>query len=381
MLLKIPFCRVVNHLKSFRYGFIEKMGDTLATRVKQIINLDRSLLVLDAPASPQSLAPTCRAILDTPGLEKDFSSVIVPAKVLGKELLGASLRQYFIGVDAHDGFTSIESYDSSPLLRGEVLTGGYEKLDHRILYYADQGVSFVRWPLQLRIENKNRNREKMPTEGCLSENVWRAVLCARLAQEHELIPLLDVDILSQGDHLLKETYEVTSRVYDRLFESLARADVSLPGMILGVRPLLPGEECIRGKKYSALDIARATFTCLKEHVPATLGATIFMCNSTDKLPDDPTQKSHEHSPMFGRYTALSALSSLDAPQYVRQDTFEVLPRPFGFSYPVTLSASRMDVDDLVYSPDLMLKDCRKAHMLLEHYRKARDNKGLFGPGE
>jgi fructose-bisphosphate aldolase class I len=130
------------------------------------------------------------------------------------------------------------------------------------------GARFAKWRAVIAIG------DGIPSQGCIEANAQALARYAALCQEAELVPVVEPEVLMDGDHALERCYEVTEKVLREVFCQLYTQRVMLEGMILKPNMVLPGSAC---PKQEALDeVADATVNCLLRAVPAAVPAIAFL---------------------------------------------------------------------------------------------------------
>ena len=115
------------------------------------------------------------------------------------------------------------------LIEGETVTEGLDGLRERLKEYVQLGASFIKWRAVISITDKT------PTEYAIQANADALARYAALCQENSLVPIVEPEILMDGDkskHTIQECYEVTSKTLDIVFDKLTKASVDLKGIIL-----------------------------------------------------------------------------------------------------------------------------------------------------
>jgi fructose-bisphosphate aldolase class I len=130
------------------------------------------------------------------------------------------------------------------------------------------GARFAKWRAVIAIG------DGIPSQGCIEANAQALARYAALCQEADLVPVVEPEVLMDGDHTLERCFEVTEKVLREVFCQLYTQRVMLEGMILKPNMVLPGSTC---PKQKALDeVADATVNCLLRAVPAAVPAIAFL---------------------------------------------------------------------------------------------------------
>ena len=119
---------------------------------------------------------------------------------------------------------------------------------------------------------------------------------AALCQELDIVPIIEPEVLIDGNHDLDKCYEVTAKNFDLLFDELWELRVFIPGVILKTSMVLPGKDA--AEKASPEKVAEATLRCLREHVPAGIGGIVFLSGGqTDEDATANLSAMHQGAPL------------------------------------------------------------------------------------
>lgn len=152
---------------------------------------------------------------------------------------------------------------------GEKVTEGLDGLRERFAEYASMGVGFAKWRAVYTIIG-----DQAPTVACHKANAHGMARYAALAQEAGIVPIVEPEVLLDGDHSIERCYEVTAEALDTLFAALKNQDVLMEGVILKASMVLSGKDA--PDRADVQTVAEQTVKCLKEHVPANLGGVVFL---------------------------------------------------------------------------------------------------------
>jgi fructose-bisphosphate aldolase class I len=151
---------------------------------------------------------------------------------------------------------------------GEKITEGLDGLRARFAEYSKFGARFAKWRAVITIG------ESIPSRGCIEANAHALARYAALCQEAGLVPVVEPEVLMDGEHTLERCCEVTEEVLRTVFNQLCTQRVTLEGMLLKPNMVLPGLTC---PKQEAVDeVAGATVRCLLRAVPAAVPGIAFL---------------------------------------------------------------------------------------------------------
>jgi len=150
----------------------------------------------------------------------------------------------------------------------EVVTEGLDGLRDRFAEYVALGARFAKWRAVIRIG------EGRPSRACLDSHAHALARYAALAQEADLTPIVEPEVLMDGDHSLERCAEVTAEVLRVVYDHLARHGVVLEGSLLKPNMVLPGSG--RAEVVADDAVAGATLSVLRRTVPAAVPGIVFL---------------------------------------------------------------------------------------------------------
>lgn len=151
---------------------------------------------------------------------------------------------------------------------GELVTEGLDGLRERLAEYAKLGAKFAKWRAVITIG------EDTPSGTCIEANSHALARYAALCQEAGIVPMVEPEVLMDGDHDLDVCYEVTEATLRSLFGALYEQNVLLEGTILKASMVVSGKDCEDQAEVD--EVADATIRCLKAAVPASLPGIVFL---------------------------------------------------------------------------------------------------------
>jgi fructose-bisphosphate aldolase class I len=151
---------------------------------------------------------------------------------------------------------------------GELVTAGLDKLPDRLPKYYDQGARFAKWRAVIDIG------QGIPTYACIVTNAHALARYAALCQVHQIVPIVEPEVLMDGDHDIDRCYEVTEFVLKETFQQLYDQRVKLEGMVLKPNMAIAGK---KSKKQAGVEeVAEKTVKLLKACVPAAVPGIAFL---------------------------------------------------------------------------------------------------------
>ena len=154
------------------------------------------------------------------------------------------------------------------LAEGETVTEGLDGLRERLNEYRELGARFAKWRAVITIG------KDIPSEYCIWTNAHALARYAALCQEASIVPIVEPEVLMDGDHTIERSFEVTSRTLHAVFTELRDQRVQPEGILLKPNMVLPGYEC--SQQASDEEIAHETVRCFLRHVPAAVPGIVFL---------------------------------------------------------------------------------------------------------
>ena len=240
--------------------------------------------------------PTCGKRFDTIGVEniesnrRDYREMLFRASGLKDNIGGVILFDETLRQNAKDGTPLIDIMNAAGALPGikvdkglipisdgsdEVITQGLDGLNDRLEEYAAIGAKFTKWRAVIKIGNDT------PTDQCIDGNADALAEYAKLAQNNGLVPIVEPEILMDGDHTIDQSFNASSRALASLFNSLKAKGVNLKGVLLKPSMVTPGSEATL--KASVEDVANMTLKSLKENVPAEVPGITFLSGGQTEI--------------------------------------------------------------------------------------------------
>jgi fructose-bisphosphate aldolase class I len=208
-------------------------------------------------------------LLTTPGIEKYISGVILFEETCkqgtkaGKNFVELLKERGIIpGIKLDKGLADIPNHP------GEQATLGLDDLAKRAKAFYEQGCRFAKW------RNVIKVTDKLPTETAIKEVAWTLARYAAICQENGLVPIVEPEVLPDGDHEISRTQEVTEKVVAACYKALNDQNVFLEGTLLKPNMVCPGSG--NPKKASPIEVARATVTALSRTVPPAVPGINFL---------------------------------------------------------------------------------------------------------
>ena len=186
---------------------------------------------------------------------------------------GTPLVKLIEQAGAIPGIKVDEGTQALPNCPGELVTVGLDKLAERLKKYYDRGARFAKWRAVIDIGSGAGSRG-IPTMTAIRVNAHALARYAALCQAAQIVPIVEPEVLMDGDHDIDRCYEVTQRVLNRTFQELRVQRVALEGMILKPNMAISGKKC--PKQAPVQEVAEKTIRRLKSCVPAAVPGIAFL---------------------------------------------------------------------------------------------------------
>lgn len=255
----------------------------LIATARALVDNDKGLLAMDESN------PTCNkrfgriGIPQTEEARRAYRELLVTTPGLNECISGAILYDETIRQQKQDGTPLVKVITDAGIIPGikvdigakdmaghpgEKITEGLDGLRDRLTEYAQMGARFAKWRAVIAVG------AGIPSRGCIEANAQALARYAALCQEAGLVPVVEPEVLMDGEHTLARCCEVTQEVLRTVFNQLYTQRVALEGMILKPNMVLAGLDCSR--QDSVEEVADATVMCLLRAVPAAVPVIAFL---------------------------------------------------------------------------------------------------------
>lgn len=216
-------------------------------------------------------------LFTTEGIEKHVSGVILFEETLlqktNKDAGGELFPEYLTKKGIVPGIKVDLGTHDQPFTYGEKITQGLDGLDERCRRYYEQGARFAKWRAVLQIQSDSKD-PRSPSDLNIECNAHALASYAAVAQNAGLVPIVEPEILMDGDHSIEECAQATERVLCELYGELRHHGVMLEGTILKPNMVLGGTRS--GKSCTVEEIATMTVRCMQRTVPCAVPAILFL---------------------------------------------------------------------------------------------------------
>ncbi len=165
---------------------------------------------------------------------------------------------------------------TTPLAKapGELVTDGLDGLRARLVEYRELGARFAKWRGVIDIG------DGIPSQYCIDVNAHALARYAALCQEEGIVPIVEPEVLMDGDHSIERCSDVTTATLLTVFDALIDQRVELDGMLLKPNMVIPGKKS-KGGRATPEQVASATVACFREVVPAAVSGILFLSGGQD----------------------------------------------------------------------------------------------------
>lgn len=221
-----------------------------------------------------------RAMLfTTNGIEQFISGVIMFDETIRQYTNGRSSVEILSKKGVIPGIKVDKGTIAMPGFPGEKITAGLDGLRDRLNEYRNMGAKFTKWRAVIAIGNN------IPTEACIDANAFGLAMYAALSQDAGLVPVVEPEVLMDGDHDAARCEEVTTDTLARVFDALREYRVLFEGMLLKPNMVLSGKQSPR--QASPQEVADRTLRALRYAIPAAVPGIVFL--SGGQTPEQATQ--------------------------------------------------------------------------------------------
>jgi fructose-bisphosphate aldolase, class I len=202
-------------------------------------------------------------------MSKCISGVILYDETIWQKAKdGTPLVKLIEQAGAIPGIKVDEGTQALPACPGELITAGLDKLAGRLAGYYKQGARFAKWRAVIDIG------KDIPSMTAIRVNAHALARYAALCQAAQIVPIVEPEVLMDGDHDIDRCYDVTQRVLNKVFQELRVQRVALEGMILKPNMAISGKKC--PKRAAVEEVAEKTVRLLKTCVPAIVPGIAFL---------------------------------------------------------------------------------------------------------
>jgi len=208
-------------------------------------------------------------LFTTPGIEKYISGVILFDETIRQQSLGGvAFPKLLEDKGIIPGIKVDAGAKDLPAHPGELVTEGLDNLRGRLADYFSLGARFAKWRAVITIGRD------MPSWGCVEANAHALARYSALCQEANIVPIIEPEVLIDGEHTIERCFEVTEATLRATFQACYSQRVSAEHLILKASMVISGKGC--PVQASEAQVAEMTVTALRRSVPAALPGVVFL---------------------------------------------------------------------------------------------------------
>jgi fructose-bisphosphate aldolase, class I len=257
-----------SELESIAHDLVAK-GKGLLAADESFPTIQKRFAALNIDATEENRRAYRDMLFTTQGIEEFISGVIMFDETIRQK---AKNGLPFVDVLKRNGIIPGIKTDKGtiamPGFPEEKITAGLDGLSERLKEYRGMGARFTKWRAVITISKGN------PSRACITANAHALALYAALAQEAGLVPVVEPEVLMDGDHDIVRCEEATHATLTMVFDALREYRVLLEGILLKPNMILSGKQS--PTQASVAQVAEATIRCLKQTVPAAVPGIVFL---------------------------------------------------------------------------------------------------------
>jgi fructose-bisphosphate aldolase class I len=258
-------------------------GQRLIDTARTLVAGGKGLLAMDESTGTCNKRFASAGIPQTEEARRAYRELIVTTPGLGCSISGAILYDETIRQKTKDGRPFVKVLVDAGIIPGikvdlgakdlaghpgEKITEGLDGLRERLTEYCQMGARFAKWRAVIALGSG------LPSRGCIEANAHALARYAALCQEAGLVPIVEPEVVMDGEHSLEQCRAVTAGALHNVFGQIYTQGVMLEGMILKPNMVLPGLTC--PDQSSVDEVAESTVRCLQHVVPAAVPGIAFL---------------------------------------------------------------------------------------------------------
>lgn len=270
---------------------LQQIAARMVAKGKGILAADESnptagkrLASINVESTKDSRRQYREIFLGTAGIENYLSGVILYDETIRQNMsVGISFVEHLKDIGVIPGIKVDMGTQDLPNFPGEKYTQGLDGLSDRLKEYHAMGARFAKWRSVLTVSSPKAS------EAAIHTNAHGMCLYASICQEIGIVPIVEPEVLIDGEHTIEESYEVTKKTLEILFGMLKYFKVDLSGLILKSSMVISGKS--NANRASAKTVGEMTYKCLLETVPAEVPGVVFL--SGGQTPEEATENLYE----------------------------------------------------------------------------------------
>jgi fructose-bisphosphate aldolase class I len=266
--------------------------DALNAIATAMVSDNRGLLAADESSGTIKKRFDAIGVESTEDNRRDYREFLFRSDDIGSYISGTILFDETIRQKAKDGTPLVDILNAANVIPGikvdagakelpgspgEKITEGLDGLPARMAEYYDIGARFAKWRAVITIDAAKHH----PSDYCIEANAAALARYARICQEAGIVPIVEPEVLMDGDHSIDLCEWVTERTLRSVFAALETHGVALEGMILKPNMVISGKDC--ADQASAHEVARRTVASLRRCVPAAVPGIMFLSGGQSEV--------------------------------------------------------------------------------------------------
>jgi len=258
--------------------------DTLKATAEAMTGKGRGILAMDESHGTCNKRFEALSIPTTQEMRREYRTMLVTAPGIGNHFGGAILFDETLRDKTTAGKSFVDTLNAQGIVPGikvdagakplalqadgETVTEGLDGLSERMAEYHKLGARFAKWRAVYRIG------EYMPSQSAVSTNAHALARYAAICQAHDIVPIVEPEVLINGDHSIDESFEKTQYVQKAVFAALAEQGVALEGIVLKPSMVISGDTA--KNRAGVEEVAQKTVQCLLSTVPSAVPGIAFL---------------------------------------------------------------------------------------------------------
>jgi len=256
---------------------LESTAEALVTEGKGILAADESLGTIGKRFNAVGIESTEESrrayremLFITPGIGEFLSGVILFDETIRQKASdGTPLPEVLVEQGIIPGIKVDKGAKEMAFAPGEKVTEGLDGLRERLAEYKEMGARFAKWRAVITIVGQS-----LPTRRCIDANALTLARYAALCQEANIVPIVEPEVLIDGNHTIERCFEVTEETLRSTFNALYELRVHPKELLLKPNMVISGKEA--PEQAGVEDVARYTVECLLRSVPAAVPGIVFL---------------------------------------------------------------------------------------------------------
>ena len=257
--------------------------ETLESTAREMVSAGRGILAMDESTGTCTSRFEKLGVPSTEDNRLGYRSMLITAEGLSRFISGAILFDETIRqkVNGETPFAKyLDSVGIVPGIKvdtgakalagrpGEKVTEGLDGVRERLQEYVSLGARFAKWRAVITIG------DGIPSDGCIMANAHALARYAALCQEADVVPIVEPEVLMDGDHTIEKCRDVTHKTLKTVFQQLDNQGVALSGIVLKPNMVLSGKECTT--QAGVAEVAEQTVDCFLDCVPVSVPGVAFL---------------------------------------------------------------------------------------------------------